>query len=202
MSEESELISKSDIQEELDHRRNLLSVYRRNLRQLEQGAAQYGVSNLPISLLNEIEAVKVNIAELEDDIKKLQKADIAIRDGSTHETQLIMGGDKFQFTPEWSVLRSRIQYVDANLAYKFADASTDTNVLLAFTTLFLGAFLSFMISAVLAIDVYSQTIFWTATIFCLVTTLIFGFLSKRADDRAKEVKKQLFPEQIFKPEIE
>ncbi len=185
-------MDKNEILSEIEHRQKLLQTYKSNLRKIEERIALHGIDT-PISLTNEVIQIKQAISELENDISRLQKAEFGNQETLPNLTQK---NSDLLFIPEWSVLKTKVQYVDANLAYKFADASSDTNILFGFTTLFLGAFLSFLVSAFLAKEEFSKTIFWTATAFSFLATLIFAILAKRADNRAKDVKKMLFPESL------
>ena len=94
--------------------------------------------------------------------------------------------------PVWSVVKSQIRYVDASLVFQFVDAAEDVNIMLGFTTLFLGSTLSFATSLITAQTPTQTTLLGTSTAFSLLLTLIFLILTARAKNRAKETKKKLF----------
>src|SRR5687768_1257022 len=102
-----------EVREELEHRVKLLQIYKSNLRMLEERAAKFGPAYAPPEIIYNIEETKQNIAKLEKDIASLQKAEVAIEKGKP--IPVPEEGKDLLFMPEWSVLRSKIQYVDASL---------------------------------------------------------------------------------------
>ena len=96
------------------------------------------------------------------------------------------------FIPLWSVLRSRVQYVDATLALKYADAAQDVSIMLGFATLFLGSAISFTVSLVAADKPTDTILLGTATAFSILLTIIFALLTIRSWIRAEASKKSLF----------
>lgn len=176
-------------QEELEHGRELLRLATERRRRLERQSAKLGM-NIPFNLTIELEDSRRAIEELEEQIEGLEAAVQAREEQlSTDQPAILEAGTVF--APKWSVLRSHVQYVDANLAYRFADASEDVNIVLGFATLFLGAGLSFVASLIAAQTPSQRVLYGTFTGFCILLTLIFGVLTRRVYNRAKEVKKQI-----------
>lgn len=97
-----------------------------------------------------------------------------------------------KFVPSYTVVRPEIQYVDANIAYRFADASQEMNIMLGFTTLFLGSAISFIVSWFTSSDSKDIILYGTAAIFCVISTIIFIVLTILAAMRASEIKRKLF----------
>jgi len=189
-NEKSDETPSDELQEEIEHGRRLLKLANDRRRLLEEQSAKYG-ANVPIHITFELENTREEIQKLEEQLKQLEANAKTLKEQpALNQVTALEAGTIF--TPEWSVLRSRVQYVDANLAYKFADASQEVNIMLGFTTLFLGAALSFIASLITAETSSELVLFGTSTGFSLLLTIIFGILARRAGGRAKIAKEQLF----------
>ncbi|PKN93324.1 MAG: hypothetical protein CVU44_10560 [Chloroflexi bacterium HGW-Chloroflexi-6] len=103
--------------------------------------------------------------------------------------------------PRMSVIRPNIRLVDANLAYKYADLQSDVNILLGFTTLFIGTGISAAVSLAVSLATKTSTsnhsedivisIYVVITIMSFLVSLIFGYLTNRYHKKAEEIKRKL-----------
>ena len=99
--------------------------------------------------------------------------------------------DNKDFIPSWNVLRGKIKYVDANLAYQFADALEDSNIMLSFSSGFFGAMVSFLIAFITSQTPSQSILFGTSSVFCFLLTIIFVVLTVRSMSKVKKTKKFL-----------
>lgn len=93
--------------------------------------------------------------------------------------------------PRVNVVRAIVTYVDANLAYQFADALEDSNIMLSLATCFFGATVSFLIAFITSQTSSQSILFGTSTIFCVLLTIIFLVLTVRNKNKVKKTKKRL-----------
>lgn len=93
--------------------------------------------------------------------------------------------------PRVNVVRAIVTYVDANLAYQFADALEDSNIMLSFATGFLGATVSFLIAFITSQTSSQSILFGTSSVFCFLLTIIFVLLTFRSMSKVKKTKKRL-----------
>lgn len=178
-----------EIAEQIRHGQDVLKALVRRRNHLEVRLAQLGI-NTPPEISVELDEVAKQIKDVESRIEKLQKE--SQNPGSQKPIDINVGSDpNNMFIPHWSVLRSRIQYVDANIALRFADAAQDLGILIGFMTLFLGSGISFAVSWLTAEKSEQIMLFGTATAFSVLLTVIFGFLSARAWMRAEKTKQQI-----------
>ena len=88
-----------------------------------------------------------------------------------------------------------VNLADVNLAYKYADAQSDTNIFLGIATLFLGFVLSIAVTLITSIFVSTDklliAVYWAVLVMGVVVTIIFGWLFGRAYQKANKAKKEL-----------
>lgn len=112
------------------------------------------------------------------------------------ETSLKERDDRPSIDPKIQVVQPVIRYVDANLAHRFADLQGDANFLIGFASLALGAFLSFIVSWLIASlsatqDQLAINIYLTASILSLFFGIILGILAFRAVKKSIESRATL-----------
>jgi hypothetical protein len=99
------------------------------------------------------------------------------------------------FEPRLSVIRPNVRLADANLAYKYADLQIDFNTLTSFTTLFIGIFISSIVSYFLSksasTDIAIINIYLVMTIMSLFVAGIFGYLSWQAHKKSDNARSKL-----------
>jgi hypothetical protein len=97
--------------------------------------------------------------------------------------------------PRMSVIRGHVKYIDANLAYKYADQQSDFNTLIGLTTLFLGTGIASAVSLGVSLAVASGdlaiALHATVTVMSLFVTIIFGFLALRARRKAEAAREDI-----------
>lgn len=97
--------------------------------------------------------------------------------------------------PKLSVIRPNVKLIDANLAYRYADLQNDTNILVGFTTLFLGsaiaAGVSLGISLSTTVESTVTAINAVVTVMSLLVSVAFGFLVWQARKKSEAVRKLL-----------
>lgn len=97
--------------------------------------------------------------------------------------------------PNISILRPNVKLVDANLAYKYADLQGDFNILLSFTTLFIGVGISSSISVGIEKSNNSNndaiTIHSTVLVMSILFSLILGKLAFRTYNKSNKIKVEL-----------
>jgi hypothetical protein len=98
--------------------------------------------------------------------------------------------------PRLSVVQPNVRLVDANLAYKYADIQSDINIVVGFTTLFLGTAIASCISLLLAIIAISPdrttiSVHATVTIMSFIVSAIFGYLWFQVRRKSEIAKKLL-----------
>jgi len=103
---------------------------------------------------------------------------------------------KLGIEPQLSVLPPRVKLVDANLAYKYADLQGDVNLLLGFTTLFLGTGLASTTSLIVSLfaaplNQVAVAIHSCFTAFSSAATAVFWCLTRRAQRRSDQAKSLL-----------
>lgn len=158
-------------------------------------AAVASIDSLTASVKDDVAAIREALADpeqvvvLEEQITALTEAyRQVVRD--LKATSLVSG-----IEPRLSVLQPNVKLVDANLAYKYATFQDDTNVLLGFATLFLGVGIGEATSLGVSIssnaDGVVVAIHATVTIISLLVTSIFGYLTRRAKQKADEAKEQI-----------
>jgi hypothetical protein len=179
-----------EIQAEIEHGYALLQKTNARRRILESQLAQLG-ANAPAGLQFDLDETRTKIEKLETQLEQLE-AIAQKMDEQPQPDGTFLPAEREVFTPRWSVKPAHVQYVDANLAFRFADASQDLQVVLGFTTLFLGAAISFAISIFTAKSPSELILFCTATGFSLVFSVILGILTVRANNQLRRVKEQLF----------
>lgn len=104
--------SKEEIQEELEHKQNLLKTYNRNRRVLEQRMAELG-SQPDLVTLNDIDKIAARIRETENDIALLETRSIE-RDLSFEEAEY-----RAILARAWNTERGEPSYADrAKLEYE------------------------------------------------------------------------------------
>jgi hypothetical protein len=195
---------------ELSQGEQLLAILQEKRQALEQESAISVESAHRFQLTKELEETKKRIAavekqlyKLKSNIKKLElyKANADIEEEAapvivTGESSINFASNQSVdlFTPDWSVVRSEVRYVDANLAYRFADATQDANIMLGFTTLFLGSAIGFGASLVTAEKAEQKSIFGTSLAFTTILTIIFFVLTLKFMKKLAEIKRELFDE--------
>ena len=195
MSDDQISKTRGSDQEEIAHLNNLLKNYQRRLRILEEQTARFGVDTPPHVII-ELEEAREIVNQLN---KKLlfEQGDVISGDKIIQD----VNAPEDLFRPEYSVLRSKVRYVDANLAIRFADASQDFNILLGFLTLFLGSAISFAISFMTAKESNDAVLLGTATAFSILLSLIFSTLAIRSWIKAESAKKLLFESGDLNPNV-
>ena len=142
-----------------------------------------------VEINKEINAVEDQIAKLSEKIEELNN--INTEEKSSSEEEALIDAAEL-FTPDWSVMRSEVCYVDANLAYHFADATQNANIMLGFTTLFLGSAIGFGSSLATSNTKSQRNIFSTSLIFTIILTIIFLILTVKFMRKSPEIKNKLF----------
>jgi len=109
--------------------------------------------------------------------------------------------------PQMSILRPNVKLIDANLAYRYADLQSDTNIFIGLASLFLGTAIATAISLGVSRATSAESsvisIYWAVTIMSLIVTGMFGCLAFRAHRRSIEARHQIEAEarEIELPEI-
>ena len=108
--------------------------------------------------------------------------------------------------PKMSIQTPSVKLVDANLAYKYADLQSDTNIFLSIGSGFLGFALSSIVTLVIAFFIPTDkmviALYLAFLVMGVISTSLFGFLFYRAYRKAEATKKQLNNDAGGEKEIE
>lgn len=184
---------------ELDHYRNETL---QELEQLNKRIEAYTVAD------KANQTVQTIANEVEGDLDALRKYDVAslhieplekrishLVEVSGQTIQQLKTSTLAGIEPKLSILRPNVKLVDANLAYKYADLQSDTNILIGFTTLFMGTGISAAISLGISLSTSAVgviiAIHAAVTIMSIFVASIFGYLSFRARRKSEGVRKLL-----------
>lgn len=144
------------------------------------------------------ESINSDLKELEDksDPETIKSLDERITNLSTLANDLVnLLRPRLEIEPKLSVIQPQIKLIDANLAYKYADLQSDANNLTNFATLFLGtglaALVSFTITYLTERNSTSLAIHSTTGLLSIFVAIIFGFLARSSNKKAREARNLL-----------
>lgn len=131
----------------------------------------------------------------DETVKKLQQQVTDLAEAGKNAIQLQVQQSLLSLAPKMSIQTPNVKYVDANLAYRYADLQTDTNIFLGIATLFLGTVISTGASLISSLFITTDktvlAVYWTLLGMSLLSAVFFGFLFFRAHGKADKTKQQL-----------